>query len=63
MAAPTIREIIERLMNVHQPAPAPPGPGPQLDGYRLYKQEQQSMGDPVMSYAAWIAQQPPVGSH
>lgn len=28
-----------------------------LDGYRLYKREQEAMGDPVQSYEEWFSTQ------
>lgn len=36
---------------------------PQLDGYRLYVQEQRTSApdQPVMTYEQWLAQQTPVG--
>lgn len=29
-----------------------------LDGYRMYKDEQNAMGDPVEPYESWIKSQP-----
>jgi hypothetical protein len=62
MADPTfqhpgfLKMIIDKLRGVPSG-----GPGPQLDGYRQYVNEQQASGDPAMSYAEWIKGQSPVG--
>ena len=48
-----IADIIKRLRD--------PGKPPQLDGYRLYKQEQEENGESAVPYEEWIKTAPPTG--
>lgn len=47
-----ISQIISRLRGVKSG-----GPGPQMDGYRLYVEEQRANGIQPVSYNEWIQQQ------
>lgn len=47
-----IHQIIDRLRGVSSG-----GPGPQMDGYRLYVQEQHASGETPVSYQEWISHQ------
>lgn len=54
-----INSVREKISGVTTSAATPSGRplDRRLDGYRLYKQEQQALGEPTQSYDEWFSTQ------